>query len=115
MKIGVDIHRFERCSVSFASAAERSADKDVSLRLLCDGLETWYNIFITGRGDKIVHVFQDKMTFTPGDCLRLEAGGAETDGTFFGLGVFAGLVSEDGGRPITWPRSKPSSAADKGE
>ena len=98
MKIGDDIHRFERCSMSLASAAGRPVDKDVLLRLLCDSLETWYNSFIRGTGDKIVHAFQEKMTFTPGDRLRLEAGGAATDGTFIGLDASGGLVCEDGGR-----------------
>ncbi|TRZ88614.1 hypothetical protein D4R89_07890 [bacterium] len=66
MKIGDDIRRFEL------------------LRLLCESLETWYNIFIRGTGDKIVHAFQGKMTFTPGDRVRLETGGAVIDGTFIG-------------------------------
>ena len=80
MKIGDDIRRFE------------------ILRLLCESLETWYNIFIRGTGDKIVHAFQGKMTFTPGDRVRLETGGAVIDGTFIGLDAFGGLVCEDGGR-----------------
>ena len=71
-------------STSLASAAERPMDKDVLLRLLCESLETWYNIFIHGTGDKIVHAFQGKMTFTLGDRVRLETGGAAIDGTFIG-------------------------------
>jgi biotin-(acetyl-CoA carboxylase) ligase len=97
MKIGDDIRRFE------------------ILRLLCESLETWYNIFIRGTGDKIVHAFQGKMTFTPGDRVRLETGGAVIDGTFIDLDAFGGLVCEDGGRSITRPRSRPLSAAVKGE
>ena len=73
-------------------------DKDDLLRLLCESLETWYNIFIRGTGDKIVHAFQGKMTFTPGDRVRLETGGAAIDGTFIGLDAFGGLVCEDGGQ-----------------
>ena len=97
MKIGDDIRRFEL------------------LRLLCESLETWYNIFIRGTGDKIVHAFQGKMTFTPGDRVRLETGGAVIDGTFIDLDAFGGLVCEDGGRSITRPRSRPLSAAVNGE
>lgn len=73
-------------------------DKDDLLRLLCESLETWYNIFIRGTGDKIVHAFQEKMTFTPGDRVCLETGGAAADGTFIGLDAFGGLVCENGGR-----------------
>jgi biotin-(acetyl-CoA carboxylase) ligase len=98
MKIGDDVRRFERCSMSLASAANRPVDKDDLLRLLCESLETWYNIFIRGTGDKIVHAFQEKMTFTPGDCVCLETGGAAADGTFIGLDAFGGLVCENGGR-----------------
>ncbi len=71
-------------------------DKDVLLRLLCESLETWYNIFIRGTGDKIVHAFQGNMAFTPGDRVRLETGGAVIDGTFIDLDAFGGLVCEDG-------------------
>jgi biotin-(acetyl-CoA carboxylase) ligase len=73
-------------------------DKNDLLRLLCESLETWYNIFIRGTGDKIVHAFQEKMTFTPGDRVCLETGGAAADGTFIGLDAFGGLVCENGGR-----------------
>jgi len=90
-------------------------DKDDLLRLLCESLETWYNIFIRGTGDKIVHAFQEKMTFTPGDRVCLETGGAAADGTFIGLDAFGGLVCENGGQPMTRPRSGPSSVADQGE
>jgi biotin-(acetyl-CoA carboxylase) ligase len=73
-------------------------DRDDLLRLLCESLETWYNILIRGTGDKIVHAFQGKMTFTPGDRVRLETGGEVIDETFIGLDAFGGLVCEDGGR-----------------
>jgi len=100
MKIGDDIHRFERCSRLLAPDAGRTVDKDILLRLLCDGLERWYNLFIRGTGDKIVHAFQGKMTFTPGDSVRLEAGGAVIDGTFFGLDALGARLrrwrTEDG-------------------
>jgi len=85
-------------ATSLASAAGRPVGTDDLLRLLCESLETWYNIFIRGTGDKIVHAFQEIMTFTPGDRVRLETGGAAIDGTFIGLDAFGGLVCEDGGR-----------------
>jgi len=55
-------------------------------------------MFIRGTGDKIVHAFQGNMTFTSGDRVRLETGGAVIDGTFIGVDTFGGFVCEDGGR-----------------
>jgi len=46
MKIGDEIQRFGR-----------SVEKNILLRLLCGGLETWYNYFIRGTGGRIVHAF----------------------------------------------------------
>jgi len=62
MKIGDEIQRFGR-----------SVEKNILLRLLCGGLETWYNCFIRGTGGRIVHAFPGNMTFAPKDRVRLVA------------------------------------------
>ena len=88
-------------AVSLKIAAGHDVNPEDLLGRMCSALGIWYNIYKSGTGEDIVRAFQEWMTFSPGDGIRLESGGAFVEGKYIGLDRSGGLVCESDGRRTT--------------